>query len=119
LIYNSRLVIASSGTATLETGIIGRPMVVIYKTGWLTFQIAKRLVKLNNIALINIAAGETIVPELIQHDANPANIIAEAERFLNDDSYCKSTVDKLHQTVDKLGGSGSAKRAVSALKEYL
>ncbi|MFH2035701.1 MAG: lipid-A-disaccharide synthase [Candidatus Zixiibacteriota bacterium] len=119
LIYKSRLVIVSSGTATLETGIIGRPMIVIYKTGWLTYLIARSLVKINNIALINIASGETIVPELIQSDASPENILVKAERYLSDDDYCKNIVEKLHRTVDKLGGPGSAGRAYSAIEEYL
>ena len=54
IIHRSSLVLTASGTATLEAGIIGRPMVVIYKTGYLTYQIARRLVRLDKIALINL-----------------------------------------------------------------
>ena len=84
LIRDSRLVITSSGTATLETAIIGRPMIVIYKTGLLTYLIARSLIKLKNIALVNITAGENIVPELIQNQATPDLISQEATRFLDD-----------------------------------
>ncbi len=117
LIKNSRLVLTSSGTATLETGIIGRPMIVIYKTGFITYQIARRLVKLDNIALINITSGSTIVPELIQNDANPEKISSEAIGLLDDNSRIDSILESLNKTADKLGGTGSSLRAAEAIME--
>ena len=119
LIADSRLVITSSGTATLETGIIGRPMVVIYKTGWVTYQIAKRLVRLNNIALINIIGGESIVPELIQNEASAENIVREAERFLVNTNLSSETVRRLNLATKTLGGSGTASRAADAIMELI
>ncbi len=119
LIVASRLVITSSGTATLETGIIGRPMVVIYKTGWLTYQIAKRLVKLDKIALINIVGGKKIVPELIQNDASPEKIKQAAEQFLNNNQLVIETVNELNKTTDKLGGAGTSKRAAETIMGFL
>lgn len=119
LIAESRLVITSSGTATLETGIIGRPMVVIYKTGWLTYQIAKRLVKLDKIALINIVGGNKIVPELIQNDASPENIIKAANLFLDNNEHAVKTVNELNSTTDKLGGAGTSERAAESILEFL
>jgi len=119
LIAESRLVITSSGTATLETGIIGRPMIVIYKTGWITYHIARRLVRLDKIALINIAAGEKIVPELIQKDASPENIAGAAEKFLTSDEYSQSTVRKLNLVTDTLGTPGAAERAADAIMEII
>jgi lipid-A-disaccharide synthase len=119
LIADSRLVLTSSGTATLETGIIGRPMVIIYKTGLLTYLIARRLVKLDSIGLINITAGKKIVPELIQNEASPINIADEAGRFLNDSEYCQKTIAGLHGTTDLLGTSGAAQKVAMAIQEYL
>lgn len=119
LIADSRLVITSSGTATLETGIIGRPMVVIYKTGWLTYQIARRLVKLDKIALINIVGGKIIVPELIQNDASPENIIKAANQFLNSNEHANKTVNQLNKTNDKLGGAGTSERAAESILEFI
>ncbi len=119
LIAQSRLVITSSGTATLETGIIGRPMVVIYKTGLLTYLIARRLVAIDRIALINIAAGEKIVPELIQNDAVPEKIAEEAFRFLNDEQISSAVVEKLNKAADHLGTPGAAARAVESIGELL
>jgi len=119
LIAESRLVLTSSGTATLEIGIIGRPMVVIYKTGWLTFQIARRLVKVDKIALINWVAGKKIVPELIQHEASPERIASEANRFLNDDKLARETVGRLNETIASLGKPGTAARAAEAVMELI
>jgi lipid-A-disaccharide synthase len=119
LIRDSRLVITSSGTATLETAIIGRPMIVIYKTGLLTYLIARRLVKLDRIALVNITAGEKIVPELIQSDASPDAIAREAIRFLDSEDLSISIVNNLNRITDKLGDSGVSLRAADAIREYL
>ena len=119
MIAESRLIITSSGTATLETGIIGRPMIVIYKTGWLTYQIARRLVQLDKIALINIVAGQKIVPELIQSEANPQNIAHEARKFLNDTNRSITTVRELCEVVKDLGDSGTAARAADAILELI
>jgi len=119
LIAESRLVITSSGTATLEAGIIGRPMVVIYKTGWLTYQIARRLVKLDNIALINIVGNRKIVPELIQNDASPENIVTAANKFLNDKQFALNTISELNRTADILGGAGTSERAADIIRGFI
>jgi len=119
LIAESRLVLTSSGTATLETGIIGRPMVVIYKTGWLTYQIARRLVKVDKIALINWVAGIKIVPELIQQEASALNISDAALKILDDVNYAKKMVLQLNMAIDSLGNPGTSQRAASAIMELI
>src|SRR5664280_3782525 len=72
------LAIVASGTATLETALLGVPMVIIYKISSLTYFIGKFIVHVKNIGLANIVAGKTIVPELIQEDASGNRIAAEA-----------------------------------------
>lgn len=119
LIAESRLVITSSGTATLETGIIGRPMVVIYKTGWLTYLIARRLVRLDSIALVNITAGERLAPELIQREAAAPRIAEETVKILSDAERTSEIILKLHQLTDRLGRPGAGKRAAEIVGEYL
>jgi lipid-A-disaccharide synthase len=119
LIAQSRLIITSSGTATLETGIIGRPMVVIYKTGTITYLIARSLVKLEMIALINISAGKKIVPELIQSSATPINIAREAKKILDNPHLAMDIVRQLNQTTDVLGDPGAGKRAAAAVWEFI
>jgi len=119
IIASSRLVITSSGTATLEIGIIGRPMVVIYKTGWITYMLARCLVKLDKIALINITAGKKIVPELIQAKATPENIAGEAQRILNDHELSQQIVRELSIASDLLGPPGASQKAAEIIRGYV
>ncbi len=93
-VASAALVVSSSGTATLETALIGRPLIVLYKTGALTYQIARRLVKLKNIALANIVAGETVAPEFIQHEATTKNIVTQAHELLNSENKRLMIVDR-------------------------
>jgi len=81
------LILLASGTATLEAMLLERPMVVMYQLNNLTYQIAKRLVKVPYVALPNILAQEMIVPELIQEDANGANISRTIKQQLQSRAY--------------------------------
>jgi len=119
IIRYSQLVLTSSGTATLETGIIGRPMVVVYKTGFITYHIARNLVKLDMIGLVNLVQGEKVVPELIQGEANPRNMAAALEKYLTDVAYTGRVKLKLDRTPDILGGPGASRRTAEIISEYL
>ncbi|MFZ5980377.1 MAG: lipid-A-disaccharide synthase [Candidatus Zixiibacteriota bacterium] len=119
IIYESRLVLTSSGTATLETGIIGRPMVVIYKTGFVTYLIARNLVKLTMIGLVNLVQGEIVVPELIQGEASAGNIVRELERYLTNNDYLATVKGKLDRIPGILGGPGASERAARLVGRYL
>lgn len=101
-------VISVSGTVTLEIALVGTPMVIIYKLAPLTYQLAKRLVKVPNIGLCNIIAGETVVQELIQDKANPSAIAAEVGRLLTDQTYRAAIVRKLGEIRAKLGRGGAS-----------
>lgn len=118
-VYESDLVLTASGTATLEVGLIGRPMVVIYKTGFLTYQIARRLVTLENIGLVNLVLGETVVPELIQGDASASKMATALERFVSDDNYRDNVVAKLRQLPNVLGGTADSQIAAESVAGYL
>jgi lipid-A-disaccharide synthase len=83
-------------------------MVIIYKLSPLTYQFAKRLVKVPNIGLCNIVAGETVVRELIQDQANPDAIAAEVGKLLTDNAYHSAIVDKLGNIRAKLGRGGAS-----------
>lgn len=107
-------VISVSGTVTLEIALVGTPMVIIYKLSPLTYQLAKRLVKINNIGLCNIVAGETVVQELIQDEANPAAIAAEIGKLLTNVPYQETTRQKLGSVRSKLG-CGNASACVAQL----
>ncbi|MFH2049007.1 MAG: lipid-A-disaccharide synthase [bacterium] len=118
-IYKSNLLLTASGTATLETGIIARPMVVVYKTGFITYQIARRLVSLKNIALVNLVLNDNVVPELIQTEASPENMFKELSKFMDDSQYYKSVHEKLLRVSSTLGGTGSSERAADAILNFI
>ena len=119
LIHESDLVLTASGTATLETGIIGRPMVVVYKTGVITYCIARRFVTLDKIALVNLVLGERVVPELIQRQATSTGMASQLERYWTDDSHRKFVQGKLARIPSLLGGPGASERAAGAVSKYL
>ena len=101
-------VVSVSGTVTLEIALVGTPLVIIYKLSPLTYQLAKRLVKVDNIGLCNIVAGETVVRELIQDQANPGEIANEVEKLLTNHTYHAVIVRKLGEVRAKLGRRGAS-----------
>jgi lipid-A-disaccharide synthase len=101
-------VVSVSGTVTLEIALVGTPMVIIYKLSPLTYQLAKRVVKVGNIGLCNIVSGETVVRELIQDAANPEMIAAEIEAILDDAGYEGIIREKLAKVRSKLGQGGAS-----------
>lgn len=119
LMKYAHLALVASGTATLETGYLKTPMVVLYKVYPLTYWIGKRLVKINNIALANIVCGETVVPELIQNQVTPENIVAEMEKFLGEEDYYRAIREKLSRIKNILGPPGAASRAAREIHRYL
>ena len=80
-------IIAASGTATLEIAIMATPLVIIYKTSWLEYQIAKLVIKVPYVGLCNILANKEIARELLQYDATPKNISTEIEQILYNPNY--------------------------------
>ena len=99
----SKIVVCKSGTSTLETGYLGTPMVVIYKTSSLSYLIARAFIKIKMIALANIVIGKKVVPELIQHDSSAENITKAIRLFLEDVKYYENTKSELRIIKDKLG----------------
>lgn len=116
--YADALVV-TSGTATLEAGISGTPMTIVYRTSPFTFAAGKMLVKVPDIGLINIVAGRRIVPELWQDLVTPERIAESTLRFLNDDAYRSETKRLLVEASARLGASGASKRAVAIAREML
>lgn len=119
VIAASDLVLTASGTATLETGIIGRPMVIVYKTGFITYQIARRLVTIDKIGLVNLVLGDRVMPELIQHEAATDKIVRQLERFLSDSEYSSAAVARLRELPSLLGGTGASMRAARQVAKFL
>ena len=106
----SDLVIAASGTVTLEAAISGVPMVIVYKVSPLSFRLAKSLVKVDFVSLVNLIAGKEIVPELLQDNATPKKIVETAARLLNDPEGMSRLQADLMRLRQLLGGPGASKR---------
>jgi lipid-A-disaccharide synthase len=112
-------IISASGTATLEIGLMQVPLVVIYKIAPLSYQIMSRLIKVDHIALCNIVAGERVAPELIQHDATPEKISAEALKLLTDSEKAEHMKQRQTKIREKLGGSGGSANVAELALELL
>ncbi len=104
------LVLVASGTATLETAFLEKPMVILYNVSPLTYWIGAQLVKVECVGMANIVAGKKIVPELIQNKATPARIAAEALAILRNPEQMNSIKVELARIKAKLGGPGAANR---------
>ena len=83
-LLHARASVVASGTATVEAALIGNPFVMVYRVSPVTYAIARRLVKVPHVAMANLIAGKRVVPELIQSDFTPANIIQQLRRLLPD-----------------------------------
>lgn len=119
VIYDSQLVLTKSGTATLETAIIGRPMVVAYRTSFISYHIAKKLVKLDKIALVNLVLGKKVVPELIQREANAENMYLELKKIRDNREELGNIKKDLDRVTQLLGGSGASARAAELILDYI
>lgn len=107
----SDLLLVTSGTATLQAALIGTPMVVVYRASPLTYQIAKWLVKIPYISLVNILAGKEIVPELLQHRMTSDRIAQAALEILRDPARQEGMKQAFQTIRTSLGTPGASKRA--------
>jgi len=104
------LVWTASGTATLETALLGRPMIIVYRVSWLTYWIARWLVRVDHIGMVNLIAEERLMPELIQSDMNSERLAAETRLLLDDTKARTGMVEKLAKLRERLGTPGAAQR---------
>jgi len=118
-ISSADIVMVASGTATLETALLRTPMVIVYKVSALTYYMGKIFVKVDNIGLVNIIAGKTIVPELIQEEASPERIAAEIMDILTDRARMNNIKEELSKIREKLGNPGAAERAARLAYEMI
>ena len=103
-------IIAASGTVTMEIALFGVPMVIIYKAAPLTYYIGSRLVQVDHVGICNIVAEERVVPELLQNNAEPDNIVAAILPMLRDELYAAGIRSKLLSVKEKLGEPGAPVR---------
>jgi lipid-A-disaccharide synthase len=115
LLFYAKAALVTSGTATLETALFGVPEVVCYKGSNISYQIAKRLIRVKYIALVNLIMNKPVVKELIQNDFNVKNLERELSLILNDDHYINE-IKNDYTVLKKLlseGGNASANAAKS------
>ena len=107
----SDLLFIASGTATLQAAIIGTPMIITYRVSWLTYHIAKHLIEIPYIGLVNIVAGKLVAPELIQHDMTSERLCREALRLLRSPNLVQDMKEAFQNVRESLGAPGASRRA--------
>jgi lipid-A-disaccharide synthase len=113
------LALVASGTATLETAIMGVPMIVVYRVSPVSYWIGKRLVNVPYISLANFVAGKQIVPELIQDEFNAEKLAEEAFRILEDRQERENMIRNLDAVKNRLGEGGASERTARMAMEMM
>lgn len=116
---SARLLLVASGTATLQAALAGVPMVVVYKTGWFNYAIARSLVKVDFIAMPNLIAGREVVPELIQGRAGPKAVAAEGLPLLDDGPKRREMIAGLNEVKKRMGGPGASQKVAEMAHEMI
>lgn len=111
LLRNSKAAIVTSGTATLETALLGVPQVVVYKTAPISYFLAKRLIKVPFISLVNLVAQKAVVKELIQDDYNLVNLESELKLIVENTNYREKQLIEYKKISQILGTKGASKNA--------
>ena len=120
LVLNAELALVTSGTATLETAILGTPQVVCYSTSALSYRIAKSLVKnVKYISLVNLVLDKMAVTELIQQDLNRNKLKVEMDKLLFDEAAKRQLSEDYQLLLEKLGNEGASKRAAAIVVKTL
>lgn len=119
LMKHADFLLVASGSATLECAILGTPFLVLYKTSFWTYLLARGLVSIPDIALANVVAGKRIVPEFIQKQATAARISEETCEILTDRERYRGIQNELKKVREKLGEPGASKRAAQIVARLL
>ena len=113
------IALVTSGTATLETALLGTPMVIVYRVASLTFSVARILVRVPHIGMANLLAGEGLFPELLQNQVTPEQITAAVCRMIRDPEQLARISAGIKRIRDRLGGPGASRRAAAVALELL
>lgn len=119
VLADSHLALCASGTATLEVGLIGTPMLVVYRVSRWSSLVGRMMVKLPHYSLVNLVLGRAAVPELLQGDAVPGRLAAEAAALLGDRQRLAAMRGELAGLRGRLGHGGGARRAALEVRETL
>jgi lipid-A-disaccharide synthase len=117
VLASADVALTASGTATVQTALHDTPMVIVYRLSPVTYQLGRRLVSVDAIGMVNLIAGEKIVPELIQDALTPEAVAREAVSMLTDRARADRIRAGLARVRAKLGGPGASRRAAAAILE--
>ena len=115
LLQNASAALVTSGTATLETALLAVPEVVCYKANRLSYRIAKRLIKVKYISLVNLIMDREVVKELIQDDFNEEELVKQLGRLLNDAKQQRRLLEDLDALRERLGNQGASEKAAAEI----
>jgi lipid-A-disaccharide synthase len=107
--------LTASGTATVQAALHDTPMVVVYRVSPLTYRLGLPLVRVDTFGMVNLIAGERLVPELIQNAFTPEAVAKEAVSLLTDDARAARIRAGLARVRSRLGGPGASRRAAEAI----
>lgn len=116
LLAHAKAALVTSGTATLETALFDVPQVVCYKTSPLTYHVAKRLIKVKYISLVNLIADKEVVKELIQKELNAANLEKELNKLLQNPAQLHRDYADMRKKIET---EGCSKRTAELMTQYL
>lgn len=120
MIHLCDMMLVASGTATLQVGLLQKPMVIMYRLKWLTAFFARLVVRgTKYFGLVNLILNREAVPERFQGDVNPHELGRLLERYIQDPAFYKKTVEELGEIRSYLGDRGATKRVAAALEEFL
>jgi lipid-A-disaccharide synthase len=118
-LFHSRAGIIASGTATVEAALMGTPFVMVYRLSGLTYVLGKPRVKVPYFAMVNLIAGEEVVPELVQHKFTAANVVAEMNRIIPEGEPRSRMIERLAQVKVRLRGADDAAHPSAIAAEIL
>ncbi len=119
LLSNAEAAMVTSGTATLETALLNVPQVVCYKTSWISYKIAKSLIKVPYISLVNLVAQNEVVKELIQDELTSENVAAEIKDLLSNSEKRNNQLLDYQKIKESLGGVGASEKTGKRIVELL
>ena len=119
LLRNSAAAMVTSGTATLETALFKVPEVVCYSGNYLSYLLARQLIRVKYISLVNLIMDRLVVKELIQNDFNRKSLVRELHALLEEGTYRNDMLKNMAQLVERLGGQGASEKAASLMIRYL
>lgn len=119
LLQNASAALVTSGTATLETALLNVPEVVCYKSSSLSYHIAKRLIRVKYISLVNLVMDKRVIAELIQGDLTEENLVTQLQQLLGNNKVQSQLLDDYMELQSRLGNAGASEKAAGVVVESM